>query len=174
MAEHKFSLGGFLVSWIARLLYFSALTVLIPFGALMLSAGLGGIPQAVRAIPTTALLLVGVSAVILLLYHRNIAATLASLGWMTLLPGLGGLVFLILGKETIIAVLQKLFLGFGLVESMVGMIEQSLPNLIIFVIGYIILGLLFLHIAGKIEHKHAITAQIKKLFGPRARVLRSR
>jgi len=173
MEAHRFSLGGFIVGWVARLLYLSALTVLIPFGALLITSGLSKIPEAIRQVPITALALVGVSAIILFLYHHSIAHTLASLGWMTLLPGIGGLLLMLVGREAIFGFISRFFAGFSLIEPLLTAVQESLPKIWLFAVAYIIIGLMLIHTAGKIDHQHALRSQLRNLFGPRVRIFKS-
>jgi hypothetical protein len=171
---HKFSVTGFVISWIARLFYLGALTALIPFGAVLITSGLSEIPETIRAVPTAALALAGVSVLVLFFYHGHLAHVLAALGWMTLLPGIGGAIFLLLKRETLFAFLTAIFSGFALVEPFIAAVEKALPNAWLFVIGYLVLGVMFIYVAGKMEREHAVLTQMRKLFGPRARIFRSR
>ena len=172
-ARH-FNLFGFIIGWIARLLYLGALTTLIPFGALLITSGIKNIPTQVRNVPITAVVLVGISIVVLFLYHRDFAHTLASMGWMTFLPGLGGLFFLFFSKDKIFALFEKLFVGFESIKPLLDAVQQSLPQVWIFVIGYVVLGFVLIHIAGRMDREHALTSQLRKIFGPRARIYKSR
>jgi len=171
----NFSLVGLLISWIASILYLASLTSLIPFGALLLTSRPDRIPDTLQYLPHTALALVGVSVLILFIYYRSFARTLASLGWMTLLPGLASLFFLIFKPEAVLDLLAKLVIGFGKVEPLLASyLERTVPKLWIFILGYIALGIVLIYIAGKIEREHALTSTIRKLFGSRARIVRSR
>ena len=173
-SPQHWSVGGFITGWVARLLYLTSLTALIPFGALLLTERPEKIPDTLQYLPLTAATLLGLSALVLLLYHRSVAHTLASLGWMTLVPGIGSLVFMLVNREAVFTLLATLVIGFGKIEPLlVAYLENVLPKLWLFIIGYIVLGLVLIHIAGRMEHEHALTSQLRKLFGPRARIFRS-
>lgn len=175
METRKFSLVGLLISWIASIIYLASLTSLIPFGALLLTSRPDRIPDTLQYLPYTALALVGVSVLILFIYYRSFAHTLASLGWMTLLPGLASLFFLIFKPEAVLDLLATFVIGFGKIEPLVAAyIGQAVPKLWIFILGYIALGMVLIYIAGKMESEHALTSTVRKLFGPRARIFRSR
>ncbi len=175
MAAYKFSILGLLVSWVARVLYIASLTSLIPFGALLITSAPAQIPVTSGYLPATALALLGMSALMLLGYHRNFAHTLSSLGWMTLLPGLGALFFMIFRREQVFGLLSRLVAGFGKIEPVVNSyLERALPNLWIFIAGYIMIGCVLIYFAGRIESEHAITSYFRRIFGPRARIFRMR
>jgi hypothetical protein len=94
---------------------------------------------------------------------------------MTLLPGLGALFFMIFRREQVFGLLSKFVVGFGKIEPAVNAyLERALPNLWIFIAGYIIIGFVLLYFAGKIEEEHAIMSYLKRLFGPRVKIFRSR
>ncbi len=173
MQAHKFSVIGFFVSWIAKLLYFAALTSLIPFGAMLFTARPEKIPEAIAYFPITALGLIALSIVVLLIYTKSFAHTLASMGWMTLLPGIGALVFMFVDKQAVIGIFAKVILGFDKIEPYVSAyLDDVLPKVWIFIIAYILLGLVLISIAGKMEYEHALMFQFKKIFGPNARIFR--
>jgi hypothetical protein len=173
MAEaFKFSVANFVVGWIAGLFYLTALATLIPFGALLATSGFTHIPEYLHNVPISALILVGIAVAVLFVHYRSVAHTIASLGWMTFLPGLGGLLLLVFGKVQIFAWLERFFAGTAL-EPFIAAIYNAMPQVWLFVIGYVVLGYIFIHIAGKIDREHALAAQLRKLFGPRARIYRS-
>jgi hypothetical protein len=170
---HRFSLSGFIVSWIARLFYLASLTAIIPFAAFLLANPLEAMPDLLSQFPVAALILFVLSIIILFVYHHNIAHTLAALGWMALLPGFGGLVFMLVPREAAFAFLKGIFSGFAMLEPFVAAVQQALPWGWLFVIGYIVIGLALVHIAGRMDSDHALTTHLKKIFGPRVRILRS-
>ncbi len=175
MAKYEFSIVGLLVSWIARVPYIASLTSLIPFGALLITSVPAQISVELGYLPRSALALLGMSALILLCYHRNFAHTLASLGWMTLLPGLGALFFMIFRREQVFGLLSRFVVGFGKIEPAVNSyLGRALPNLWIFIAGYIVIGFVLIYFAGRIESEHAITSYLRRIFGPRARIVRMR
>ncbi len=175
MAKYKSTLLGWVVSGVAKLVYLASLASLIPFGALLITTAPEQIAVELGHIPLTALAMLGVSALILLCYHRNFARTLASLGWMTLLPGLGAVFFMIFRREQVFGLLSGLVVGFGKIEpALNAYLERALPNLWVFIAGYIIIGFVLVYFAGRIEREHAITSCIRKFFGPRARIFRTR
>jgi hypothetical protein len=173
MPPYRFSFTGFIIGWIAKLLYFASLTTLIPFGAMLLTARPAEIPASLQYLPWTALGLLFLSAFVLLVYHRNLAHTLASLGWMTLLPGIGALVFMIVDPQTVLGFIAKLVVGFGKVEPLVeSYLNDVLPKVWLFIAVYILLGFVLISIAGKMESKHALMSHFRKIFGPRVRFFR--
>jgi len=165
----QFNVVNFIVGWIAGLFYLTALSALIPFGALLITSGFSHIPAHLQNFPITALILIGVSVIVLVLHYRSVAHTLAALGWMTFMPGLGGVFFLAFGSEKVFAWLAKIFVGSAL-EPFIAAVYKALPQVWLFVIGYVIIGYIFIHIAGKIDREHALASQLRKLFGPRARI----
>lgn len=172
MSRYQFSITGFIVGIIAKLVYLSALTVLIPFGAMILTQKPSGLPATLQFFPISALALLGFSVLILLFHHRSLAHTLASLGWMTLLPGLGALGLMIFNREAVFTILGN-FLGFGRIEPYIAdYINSALPNVWFVTVVYIILGVVLIYIAGRMESTHTITAYVRRVFGPRARIYR--
>ncbi len=169
--SYSFNAVNLIVGWIAGLFYFTALTSLIPFGALLVTSGVVSIPSQLRHLPLAALILVGVSILVLFLHYRNAAHTLAALGWMTFLPGLGGFFFLVFGKVAVFAWLEKIFEG-SIAAPFISAVYKALPSAWLFVIGYILLGYALIGIAGRMDREHALFAQVRKLFGPRARILK--
>jgi hypothetical protein len=173
MHVHRFSFTGFLIGWFARLLYFASLASLIPFGAMLLTTRPEKIPANLQYLPWTAVGLLFLSAFVLLVYHRSFAHTLASLGWMTLLPGIGALVFMLVNKEAVFNFITTLVVGFGKVEPLVSeYINDVLPKVWLFIAVYIILGFLLIYIAGKMEYEHAMMSQFRRIFGSRVRFFR--
>lgn len=174
MAEaHRFSLAGFIVGWVARLFYLASLTAIIPFAVLLLTKPLETVPNFFAQFPFAALVLFVLSIVVLFIYHRDVAHTLAALGWMALLPGLGGLAFMLIPRETALGFLKSVFSGFAMLEPFVAAVQQALPGVWLFVIGYIVIGLVLVHVAGRMDEQHALMTHMKKIFGPRVRVFRS-
>jgi hypothetical protein len=171
---HEFHLSGFIISWFARLLYLGSLTTLIPFGALVLASPEKFVSESLHYIPVTGFAFAGAGALILLLHYRNLAHVLATLGWATLIPGLGGLFFMVFQRDAFFAFLTNVFSGFSLIEPFAAVFQQTFPTIWLFVIGYVLIGLVLLHVAGRMEREHAVLEQFKKIFGPRVRVFRSR
>ncbi len=175
MAKYESALLGWVVSWIARMLYLSSLASLIPFGALLITSAPAQFPVQLNYLPMTALALIGMSALVLLCYYRNLAHTLSSLGWMTLLPGLGALFFMIFRREQVLGLLSRVVVGFGTIEPAVNAyLERTLPNLWVFIAGYIIIGIVLVYFAGRIESEQAVMSRIRRIFGPRTRIFRMR
>lgn len=172
-AQRKFSPLSFVVGWMAGLLYLGALASLIPFGALLVSSGFKNIPAAMHQVPIAALALVGASFIVLLLYYRDLAHSLAALGWMTFLPGFGGLFMLFFSPDAMFAFLQKTFAGFSAVKPFLEAVQNTLPTVWLFIIGYILVGFIFLHIAGRLNEEHQLSSYFKKAFGPRVKIFRS-
>lgn len=173
MQKYEFSMTGFIVGFIAKLLYFSSLTALIPFGAMILTQKTESLPATLRFLPITALALLGFSVLMLLFHHKSLAHTLASLGWMTLLPGIGALGFMIFNKAAVFNVLNSAIFGFSKIQPYVAAyLDSALPKVWIVIGVYILLGFILVYIAGRMESKHAITSYIRRVFGPRARIYR--
>jgi hypothetical protein len=123
--------------------------------------------------PIAAIALLCLSIVVLMAYHRSFAHTLASLGWMTLVPGIGALVMMIVNREAVVSFLVSLVSVFGNVGPYVSAyIDAALPKVWVFIGVYIFLGFVLLYVAGKIEYEHAMMATLKRVFGPRARIYR--
>ncbi|MEM2916716.1 MAG: hypothetical protein QXT19_05175, partial [Candidatus Woesearchaeota archaeon] len=168
MRGYMRSVSGLVVGWIARLLYIASLTSLVPFGALLLTSAPAQVPVRLGYLPVTALALFGLSALLLLCYHRSLARTLSSLGWMTLLPGLVALFFIIFRRDRGFGMLSWLVVGFGKIEpALNAYLERTLPKLWVFIVGYIIIGFVLVYFAGKIEKERTLTSYLKRLFGPR-------
>lgn len=173
MPKYEFSMAGFIVGFIAKLLYFSSLTALIPFGAMILTQKTADLPATMHFLPLSALALLGFSVLILLFHHRSIAHTLASLGWMTLIPGLGALGFMIFNRDAVMNMLSSVIFGFGKIEPYVAAyLNSALPKVWVVIVVYILLGAILLYIAGRMESQHAITSYVRRIFGPRARIYR--
>ena len=173
MSTHKFSFGRLIIVWFAEILYLSALSALLPVILLTLISPMEPFANLSQYVSLTALGMVVLSVFILFLAYQSLGRVFFSVGWITLVPGLGGLIFLDFQKDAIIAFFSTVFSWFPLVEPVVNILERSMPNLWVIAVSYIIIGFLFMHLAGKLEHKHALTSQIRKLFGRRAKILRN-
>ncbi|MEM4239915.1 MAG: hypothetical protein QXM31_00040 [Candidatus Woesearchaeota archaeon] len=168
MPRHRRGIFGFILEWIAKLLYFASLSSLIPFGAMILTQRPDRIPQTLSYLPLTALGLLIVSAALLLAYHKSLAHTIAALGWMTLIPGIGALAFMIVNRQAVLDFFAKTILGFEKIEPYVAeYLDNVLPKVWLFVIAYVIIGLVLLQIAGRIGREHSIWSRIRRLLGLR-------
>lgn len=164
-----------LLWWVVRLLYLSALTTLVPFVARFITAGTFALPENVQYVPGAAFGILVVCVLVLFFHYHSAAHTLASLGWMTFIPGLFALFFQIVSPESFIALLEKVGVGAGLVQSEIReYIAYVVPKLWLYIAVYVVLGLLLITLAGKMEREHALGEQVRKLFGPRARIFRHR
>ncbi len=173
MTAHKFSIAGFIIRWIASLLYITALTTLIPYGALLLTAMPENIALNLGYLPITAFGLLVLSVLVLWFYYKSLAHTVSSLGWMTLLPGLGALFFMIFRPDEVLGLLSGFITSFGRIEPyIIAYLETAFPKLWIMIISYLVLGVLFIYVAGRMEYKHALVFQLKRIFGPRAKIYR--
>jgi hypothetical protein len=159
--------------WVVRLLYLSALTTLVPFVAHFIASGSLALPENVQYVPGAAFGILVICITVLFIHYHSVAHTLASLGWMTFVPGLIALFFQIVSPESFIATLETVGIGAGLVQNEIKeYINFVVPKVWLFIAVYLALGFILIHIAGKMEREHALTAQVRKLFGPRARILR--
>ncbi|MEM4247151.1 MAG: hypothetical protein QXR48_01280 [Candidatus Woesearchaeota archaeon] len=171
MVRLRSGVFGFFVGWISRLIYVSSLASLIPFGAMIFTSAPAEIPVGFGYFPLTALGLLGVSALILFCYHRNLARTFASLGLMTLIPGIGALVLMLVNKDVVFAIFARFVFGFGKIEPYLNSyIESAIPNTWLFIIAYVLLGFLFLYVAVKIKYRYALVGYFRRVFGSRARI----
>jgi hypothetical protein len=170
MHRHRFSIIGFFVGWIAKLLYFASLTSLIPFGAMLLTARPQKIPETLAYFPLTAIGLLLISAFVLLVYHKNLGHTISTLGWMTLIPGIGSLVFMFVNPQAVLDLFAKVILGFDKIEQYImSYLDDVLPKVWLFIAAYILLGIVLISVGRKMEHKQTLMSYFRKVFGPRVR-----
>lgn len=173
MVRLRSGVVGFFIGWISKLFYIASLASLIPFGAMIITSVPAEIPVELGYFPLTALVLLIISVLILFCYHRNLARTLASLGLMTLVPGIGALVLMIVNKDVVFAIFARFLFGFGKIEPYLdSYIESAIPKTWLFIVAYILLGLLLLYVAGRIEYEHTLVGYFRRVFGPRARIYR--
>lgn len=173
MVAHRSHAGGFIIAFIARVLYLGALATIVPAAILMLASPLEAVPIFFEYVPFYALAIVLLSVIMLYFHEKSIGHVFLSLGWMTIIPGIGGAVFLYFGRETVLSWLTIFFGIIPVLAPVLAVLESIYPNLWLLVIAYIVLGIILLHIAGKLEREYALSMQVKKLFGRRARVIRS-
>ena len=170
MTEHKFHRLDLLIWFVVKILYLYSLTALIPFGALFFTSGVRAIPQEIQHSPLIALGIFAVSLILLFAHYRDLAHSLASLGWMALLVGITAVLFHLLHPQSVLGLFQNVVYGFDKIEPIiVKELDDVFPTIWLFIIGYIVLGIVLLYIAGKMEPEHSMMSTIRKLFKPRKR-----
>ena len=170
---HKSFLGGFIICTLAQILYLSSLTVLIPLGILIFLSPVQTTSMLGESLPWGSVVLLLLSVIILFGYYHNTAKTVSILGWLSLIPGLSGLFFLLVDRESLFNLLSSFLVGINVVEPVIAAWENTLPQLWLFVIGYLVLGMFLIHLAGRLGREHALVSKIKQMFGRRARIVRS-
>lgn len=172
MVEQKTGLFGVVVRWFAHLLYVSSLTALIPFASLMLYSPAGLWPAMLGYAPLTAIVLLVLSVAVLFFYYHNVGHVLASLGWMTFVPGIAGFFFVVFRMEWVFALFEY-FAG-PLAPVVRQQLENALPTSWLFIIGYVVIGFVLLKAAGGLEREHVISGRIRKFLGSRWRITSAR
>jgi hypothetical protein len=115
MTEHKFHRLDLLIWLVVKALYLYSLTALIPFGALFFTSGVHAIPQEILHAPFVALGIFAASLILLFAHYWDLAHTLASLGWMALVPGIAAVLFHWLHPKSVLGLFQVIY-GFDKIE----------------------------------------------------------
>ena len=135
--------GDLVTGWLLSLVYVSGLTLLFPFLYFIALPG-----------PTSSTLLA--LAVILILFSffgfawnkGRISTALKSLGRITLIPGLIGVFFSILGKEFVIALIQPR-VSAAVLDVALLYVNRAVPKVQTLTIAYMILGVLLWFIGNR-------------------------
>ena len=122
---HTSHVFDILLWWVVRLLYLSALTTLVPFVAHMITSRSFAVPERLQYVPGTALGVLIICVLVLSVHYHSIAHMLASLGWMTLIPGIFALFFQVVSPDVFIALLEKAGVGAGFVQSEIKEYEKG-------------------------------------------------
>ena len=141
---------------VARVMYVTGLTLLIPFVFLML---LPELPEGqifwfsvTPAIFSFSTALIIISFVILFWRQRRIGRTLKSLGLITLIPGAAGLMLGLLGRKAIFNFLSSAIVGFETVEPVINFyLDNAIPKIMLLTVSFIFLGILMWLMGDKID-----------------------
>ncbi len=147
--SYKERLFDFLVyevaAFIAHFVYFTGIAGLLPVMPLFLTPTKIFAAEKLIWIP---LLLISSSFIVLFIATRSHIRTLRALGWMTLIPGLAGVVFSFVGERRLIIFLAKL----GKVEHLiVHWIDGYVPRMWLLAGVYIIIGVVLVWLSYRLE-----------------------
>lgn len=170
MTEHKFHRLDLLIWLVVKALYLYSLTALIPFGALFFTSGFRAIPQEIQHVPLISFGLFVASLIILFAHYRDIAHALASLGWMGLLCGITAVLFHLFHPQSVLGLFKNIVYGFDKIEPVIlKELNDVLPTIWLFIVSYMVFGIVLLYVAGKIEPEHSMMSTVRNIFRPRDR-----
>ena len=165
MTEHEFHRLDLLIWLVVKTLYLYSLTTLIPFGALFFTSGFQAIPKEIQHVPLIAFGIFTASLILLFAHYRDIAHALASLGWMGLLCGITAVLFHLFHPQSVFGLFKNVVYGFDKIEPIIlKELNDVLPTIWLFIVGYLVFGIVLLYIAGKIEPEHSMMSTLRKLF----------
>ena len=168
------SIETIIANLIAHFLFFTGLSVLIPFVALLgVPTGMIFVNKPLVQMALVALIFILASIVILYYYSHSLGRTFTNLGIITFFSGGIGILFSIYSKDVIFQVLQKHISMFDKIQPILdAYINHSLPKVRILTIGYIVLGIILLMIGHSINKKQRFVGWARRRYGPRVRIFR--
>ncbi len=149
---HKRVILNLVISFIVNTAYITGLSMLIPVIFLILfPKGVVALTENNYKLLLVSLALIAASAAVLFLRKKSPKKTLRDLGMMTLVPGSAALLFMLFGKETIAGILRSYVINAHEVDLIINYVDSTLPKLGILMVGYIIIGAVFMYIGHRLR-----------------------
>ncbi len=166
--------GGVIVSIVSHIIYILGLSLIIPMLFLyFFPQRLWTAVSYAKPILYVSVGLVILSMLVLYMYNKSIGKTFFSLGLATFVPGSVALLFSVYNKEIIFSYIKKYVVSFELIEPLIDTyLAHALPTVWIVTIVYLIIGFVFIWIGVQKLRMESTESMAKRVFGPRARILR--
>ena len=168
---------SFIAKWVVRIIatfvYAFSLSIIIPLALVALFPEYLWPPVVyAKSVIFLAVGLVFLSAFVLYMYTKSVGQTLFQLGLVTFFPGFLALIFSFFSRDLVFGFIEKYVLNFVLIEPYIkSYFSLVLPRVIILAIVYLVLGVILIYLGITQLRKEATVTFVKKVFGPRARVL---
>ncbi len=157
------ALGNLIIGYLVSIAYITALTFLIP---LLL------VPEVlIVQVPLVVKVCIGVMvlcALVMFWLKKDFGLALISLGYATVIPGILGMLFRVFGSELFLQYLARL--GPDAEAIARDYIQQNVPTIWFIMVGYIVVGALLCYWGSKITRRKNLVADIRRQFGPRAKI----
>lgn len=171
--ERKKIALGFLLSWIAAVIYMTALAFLIPLIVVLLfPPDIFILPPNVGTLAFIAAGLVVLSIIILMLRKKTIGDSLVSLAMLTLIVGAIAAVFVIFGKENIMNMLGFLGALKPAAEGYIEYWELFIPRAWISIAAYFVLAIILWIIGNSRRRTQYQISWMQRMFGKRIKIFK--
>lgn len=132
---------SFILRWLFKTIYFLGLTFLLPF---LLTKNIPTQIGMLRAGPpllfTLAILFIFVGFLGIFYTRKEVPKTLSNIGWITIFPGLLGVVVSILGKDFVIKIIEH-YLNIELIRTIIiGTLDKASSQVWILTASYLVIG----------------------------------
>lgn len=141
-------------SVIVSLLYIAGLTLLIPLVFLFVFPQEMDIvsPSTSPILVWTAVGLILASFFITLTFKKSLGGALKSLGRVTFIPGLIGLVFSLVGRDLVLLYMAGTIPGFNQLKPLLSLyLDNAVPHVRYLTLGFFVLGVVFWLLGDKLE-----------------------
>ena len=164
--EHNRVVVGFILSWIAAVIYMTALVFLVPLAVMLFyPPEVFILPPNVGKLTLLAAGVVVVSIIILMLHKKKIGDAFVSLGIMTFIVGLIATVFVIFGKESIMDTLNFLGALKPAAEGYIAYWELFIPRAWISIAAYFVLAAVLWVIGNSRRREQYRIGLMQRIFG---------
>lgn len=168
---------SFIAKWVVRItanfVYAFSLSIIVPLVLMALFPEYLWAPVVyARPVIFLAVGLVFLSAFVLYLHTKSFGGTLFNLGLVTFFPGLLALFFSFYSRDLVFGFVENYVAPFAIVEPYIeGYLSLVLPRVLVLAVVYLVLGAALIYFGVVQLRKEATVTFVKKVFGPRARVL---
>ncbi len=168
---------SFIAKWVIRIVatfvYAFSLSIITPLALVALFPEYLWPPVIyAKSVIFLAVGLVFLSAFVLFIHTKSIGSTLFQLGIVTFVPGFLALIFSFFSREIVFGFIEKYIVQFAVIEPYIqSYFSLVLPRVLLMAIVYLVLGGILIYLGITQLRKEATVTFVKKVFGPRARVL---
>lgn len=168
---------SFIAKWVIRIVatfvYAFSLSIIVPLALVALFPEYLWPPVIyAKSVIFLAVGLVFLSAFVLYMHTKSVGLTLFQLGIVTFFPGFLALIFSFFSRDLVFKFVETYIVQFVVIEPYIkSYFSLVLPRVIILAIAYLILGGILIYLGVIQLRKEATVTFVKKVFGPRARVL---
>lgn len=171
--ERKKIALGFLLSWIAAVIYMTALAFLIPLAVVLLfPPDIFILPPNVSMWTFIAAGLVIISIIILMLHKKTIGDSLLALSVMTFTVGAIAAVFVIFGKTRIMSLLGFLGAFKPAAEGYIEYWELFIPRAWISIAAYFVLAVVLWVVGNSRRRTQYQISWMQRMFGRRIKIFK--
>jgi hypothetical protein len=160
-----------LLGWIAAVIYITGLAFLVPLIILILfPPEVFILPPNLATLTMTAAVLVGISAIILMLQKKSMGDALVALAIMTFLVGIVAAILALFGQDKIISFLDFLGALKPVAEGYIAYWAYFVPKVWISIAGYFVLGTLMWATGNRIRREQHQISIMQRLFGRKTKI----
>lgn len=166
-------IGAWLLHWLAAVMYLTGIAFLIPLAVLMIfPPNVFILPQNAEFLTLLSLGLVVLGALIVITYKKSTGGGLQYLAYCTLIPAILAVIFILFGKQEIIALLGFLGKLKPLAEGYLEYWSYFVPHAWLSTAGYWIIAAILWTTGNRIKRRESTESWIQKIFGRKARIIR--